>query len=129
MHSEHELGTCIPTSPKAREKSAAFASLTLPVPSPPTTHKAPMPSWFSVSRGHLSDCICVCACSVTSNSATSWPVAHQAPLSMGFPRQEYWSGLSFPPPGDLPDLSDYILIMNNMRSTHGHQGLYHYIKR
>ena len=30
-------------------------------------------------------------------------VAHQAPLSMGFPRQEYWSGLLFPPPRDLPD--------------------------
>ena len=32
-----------------------------------------------------------------------WTVAHQAPLPMGFSRQEYWSGLSFPPPGDLPD--------------------------
>ena len=32
-----------------------------------------------------------------------WTVAHQAPLSMGFPRQEHWSGLPFPPPGDLPD--------------------------
>ena len=31
------------------------------------------------------------------------PVAHQAPLSVGFPRQEYWSGLPFPSPGDLPD--------------------------
>ena len=31
-----------------------------------------------------------------------WTVAHQAPLSMGFSRQEYWSGLSCPPPGDLP---------------------------
>ena len=30
-------------------------------------------------------------------------MAHQAPLSMGFPRQEYWSGLPFPSPGDLPD--------------------------
>ena len=30
-------------------------------------------------------------------------VAHQAPLSMGFSRQEYWSGLPCPPPGDLPD--------------------------
>ena len=30
-------------------------------------------------------------------------VAHQSPLSKGFPRQEYWSGFSFPPPGDLPD--------------------------
>ena len=35
--------------------------------------------------------------------ATPWTVAHQAPLSMGFPRQEYWSGLPRPSPGDLPD--------------------------
>ena len=35
--------------------------------------------------------------------ATSWTVACQAPLSMGFSRQEYWSGLPFPSPGDLPD--------------------------
>ena len=34
---------------------------------------------------------------------TPWPVAYQAPLSMGFSRQEYWSGLPFPFPGDLPD--------------------------
>ena len=34
---------------------------------------------------------------------TPWTVAHQAPLSLGFSRQEYWSGLSFPSPGDLPD--------------------------
>ena len=33
--------------------------------------------------------------------ATPWTVAHQAPLSMGFSRQEYWSGLPFPSPGDL----------------------------
>ena len=36
-------------------------------------------------------------------SATPWTVAHQAPLSTGFSRQEYWSGLPCPPPGDLPD--------------------------
>ena len=35
--------------------------------------------------------------------ATLWTVAHQAPLSMGFSRQEYWSGLPCPPPGHLPD--------------------------
>ena len=34
---------------------------------------------------------------------TLWTVAHKAPLSMGFPRQEYWSGLPFLSPGDLPD--------------------------
>ena len=33
--------------------------------------------------------------------ATLWAVAHQAPLSMGFPRQEYWCGLSCPPAGDF----------------------------
>ena len=36
--------------------------------------------------------------------ATPWTVAHQAPLSMGVSRQEYWSGLPCPPPGDLPNL-------------------------
>ena len=35
--------------------------------------------------------------------ATQWTVAHQAPLSMGFSRQEYWNGLPCPPPGDLPN--------------------------
>ena len=35
--------------------------------------------------------------------ATPWTVAHQVPLSMGFSRQGYWSGLPFPPPGNLPD--------------------------
>ena len=38
-----------------------------------------------------------------SDSVTPWTVAHQAPLSMAFSRQEYWSGLLFPTPGDLPD--------------------------
>ena len=36
--------------------------------------------------------------------ATPWTITHQALLSMGFPRQEYWNGLSCPPPGDLSDL-------------------------
>ena len=35
--------------------------------------------------------------------ATLWIVACQAPLSMGLSQQEYWNGLPFPPPGDLPD--------------------------
>ena len=34
---------------------------------------------------------------------TPWTVAHQVPLSMGYPMQEYWSGMPFPPPGDLSD--------------------------
>ena len=42
-------------------------------------------------------------CSVVSDSVTPWSVACQAPLSMGFPRQEYWREFPFPSPGDLPD--------------------------
>ena len=41
--------------------------------------------------------------SVMSDSATPWTIAHQAPLSMGFSRQEYWSGFPCSPPGDLPN--------------------------
>ena len=46
------------------------------------------------------------SCLVTKSCLTlvsPWTVAHQAPLSLGFPRKEYWSGLPFPPPGDHPD--------------------------
>ena len=47
---------------------------------------------------------CVCVCSVVSNSfVTPWTVACQAPLSMEFSRQEFWSQLPSPSPGDLPD--------------------------
>ena len=47
---------------------------------------------------------CVFSCSGRVRLfVTSWTVVRQAPLSMGSSRQEYWSGLPFPPPGDLPD--------------------------
>ena len=47
---------------------------------------------------------CVLSCfSCVQLFATPWTEVHQAPLSMGFSRQEYWSGLPSPPPGDLPD--------------------------
>ena len=48
-------------------------------------------------------CVCVCVLSRVRLFATPWTVAHQALLSMGVSRQEYWSGLPFPPLGDLPD--------------------------
>ena len=48
--------------------------------------------------------VCVLSCfSHVQLFATPWIVARQAPLSMGFSRQEYWSGLPFPSPGDLPN--------------------------
>ena len=46
---------------------------------------------------------CACMLSCVQLSEASWTAALQAPLSIGFPRQEYWSGLSFPSPGDLPN--------------------------
>ena len=45
----------------------------------------------------------MCVLNHAQLSATPWTVAHQPPLSMEFSRQEYWSGLPFPPPGDLPN--------------------------
>ena len=57
---------------------------------------------------NLRVCVCVCVCVAGRFShvwvfAVLWTVTHQVPLSMGFSRQEYWSGLPFPPPGDLPN--------------------------
>ena len=46
---------------------------------------------------------CACVLSCIRLFVTPRTVAHQAPLSMGFSRREYWSGLPFPPPGDLPN--------------------------
>ena len=51
--------------------------------------------YFTIVCAQLLSCILL--------SATPWTRAHQAPLSKGFPRQEYWSGLPFPSPGDLLD--------------------------
>ena len=48
-------------------------------------------------------CVSVKSLSRVRLFATPWTVACQAPLSMGFSRQEYWSGLPFPSPGDLPN--------------------------
>ena len=48
---------------------------------------------------YLSLCVCVLSCSVVYNFLR----LHLSPLSMEFSRQEYWSQLPFPPPGDLPD--------------------------
>ena len=46
---------------------------------------------------------CVGMLSCVQFFVTLWTLAHQVPLSMGFPRQQYWNGLPFPSPGDLPN--------------------------
>ena len=47
--------------------------------------------------------VCAQLLSCVQFFVTPWTVAHKAPLSMGLSRQEHWSGLPFPPPGDLPN--------------------------
>ena len=68
--------------------------------------------WFRLrskcrqTRNYLriqSVCVCAQSLSCVRLFATPWAVVRQTPLSVGFPRQEYQSGLSCPPPGDLPD--------------------------
>ena len=60
-----------------------------------------MRQWNSVFVVALTTCV-LSRFSCVRLFATPWTVAHQAPLSLGFSRQEYWSGVPFPPPGDLP---------------------------
>ena len=66
-----------------------------------------MYGWFALlptCNYHIVNCLLMDgwhACSVMSDSGTPRMVPHQTPLSMEFPRQEYWSGLPFPTPGDL----------------------------
>ena len=64
-----------------------------------TTPNRPTPCLYF----NLMTCLYVCILSHVWLFVTPWTVACQALLSMGFPRQEYWSGLPFPSPGDLPD--------------------------
>ena len=66
-------------------------------------------------------CVCVCACA-RMLFVIPWTVANQAPLPMGFSRQEYWNELSFPSPGDLPDpiikLTSPALQVNSLPLSH-----------
>ena len=61
------------------------------------------PCFSSSSSMEIRTIVCVCVQSLSHVQlfVTPWTLACQAPLSMGFPRQEYWSGLPFPSPGDL----------------------------
>ena len=77
------------------------------IKNPPQIH-APTSAYFFAVRpwlgasGHKLTLTCSCLVGKSCMTlVTPWTVARQAPLSMGFPRQEYWSGLPFPSPGDL----------------------------
>ena len=55
----------------------------------------------NIACSEMLDLLCVCVCPMFWDCTDG--IAHQAPLSVGFSRQEYWSGLLFPSLGDLPD--------------------------
>ena len=72
---------------------------------------------------HLSHYMLACMLSGVWLFVTPWTVAHQASLSVEFSRQEYWSGLPFPPPWDLPDSgTEWIHV-----SCNGRQILFYFI--
>ena len=84
------------------------ARLSLSDPGPKSQRSPPWKRDAGPREGRMPRvCVCVCVCvharSLARPLGTSWTVSHQAPLSMGFSRQEYWSGVPFPSPGDLPD--------------------------
>ena len=60
-------------------------------------------SWLPDKKFNYLKCVKAGSLSHVRLFPTPWTVAHQDPLSMGFSRQEYWSGLPCPPPGHLPD--------------------------
>ena len=68
--------------------------------------------WKESRFSPASKCAKCVSHSVVSDSATPCTVARQAPLSMGFSRQEHWSGLPCPPPGDLPDTGSNLGILH-----------------
>ena len=77
----------------------------------PISHKHRGPFYFISSGNHIASkimnylkvCLCPQLLTCIWPFVTPWTVAHQVPLSMGFPRQEHWSELSFSSPGDLSD--------------------------
>ena len=64
-------------------------------------------------------CLCAQLLSHVRLSVAPWTAAYQYPLSMGFPRQKYWSGLPFPPPGFLVIIYQFIKFLKSMRWSIG----------
>ena len=79
---------------------------------------------------HIFVCVSVKSLSRVRLFATPWTVAHQAPLSMGFSRQEYWSGLPCPSPGIFPTQGSNLGLLHCRQTLYplSHQGSHTYIK-
>ena len=71
----------------------------------------------------------MCVLSLVWLFVTPWTITCQAPLSMEFPRQEYWNGLLFPSPGDLPEPGLNLDLLHHRKILYhlSHQGNPHHI--
>ena len=96
------VSPCMPSLLKARGCSTLCVSITVWLPSPPSRLPLHLPTRRAAkitNYPRASMYVCV----LSPVSAATGTVAHQTLLSVEFSRQEYWTGLPFPPPGDLPD--------------------------
>ena len=108
-HVSYDHKAIMREGPRKTQRLESWHSWTVELISPPTY------LWTSQNASETQHTICLhqllgwglyYCCLVTKSCLTlltPWTVGRQAPLSMGFPRQEYWSGLPFPSPGDLSD--------------------------
>ena len=101
-----------PSSQKFKHLFCGWSDLYISLPSPMGPKAAlelhldlPLAPHMQQSAKPFYECACMLSrFSLAQLCVTSWTLAHQTPLSMGFSGQEYWqSGLPFPSPGDLPD--------------------------
>ena len=96
------------SSPHLQESYESNDFVLIPAAFPEPDNKEPdreVPPtyWWELPLNTITASTLVLSRSVVSDSVTPWTVACQAPLSIGFSRQEYWRGLPFPPPRDLPN--------------------------
>ena len=103
----YSIGFLALVRPKAMSScSIKTAIIIFVILQPNTVHQVgewSINAWFDLLAPLVSLCVCPWPLSCSWLFATPWTLAYRAPLSIGFSRQEYWSGLPFPSPGDLPD--------------------------
>ena len=122
LGSANHLPSPVPKGPHGKQRRAGQGSLG---PSLHTVREpGPQPRPLSVQCTRVTQtqalCVCVFNRSVVSDSLRPQTVTCQAPLSMRFSRQEYWSGLPLPPPGDLSDFTKQFGAGGHWGEPQGH---------